>query len=396
MLALNAYELGDAVDLGRRAVALAVGEDAPATLAHALNTVGTAKIIGGQQSGLDELLRSFELATAAGLEEHIGRAMIHLADIAAQTRNHALADRYLPEALDYCGERGLDLWLRYLNVYSARIELDRGRWSQALDAIPPSVVDPGTPLPRIVALVVLGLVRARRGDPESSTALDEAGALAEAAIELQWALPVAAARAEAAWLVGDFEAVRRETDEAFAAAADHGLPWWSGELACWRRRAGVVDVPPPVVAEPWLLELGGEWDEAAARWRDLGCPYEEALALAGGDDDALRRSHALLVELGAAPAASIVARRLRGRGVRGISRGPRSATRVSPAGLTNREVEVLQLLVDGLGNREIAERLYVSPRTVEHHVSAVLRKLQARTRGEAAAVAARGGLLKDR
>ena len=332
MLALNAYELGDAVDLGRRAVALAVGEDAPATLAHALNTVGTAKIIGGQQSGLDELLRSFELATAAGLEEHIGRAMIHLADVAAQTRNHALADRYLPEALDYCGERGLDLWLRYLNVYSARIELDRGRWSQALDAIPPSVVDPGTPLPRIVALVVLGLVRARRGDPESSTALDEAGALAEAAIELQWALPVAAARAEAAWLVGDFEAVRRETDEAFAAAADHGLPWWSGELACWRRRAGVVDVPPPVVAEPWLLELGGEWDRPRRGGATSAVRTRRRSRLPAGTTMRFGAPTPCSSSLGAAPAASIVARRLRGRGVRGISRGPRSATRVSPAG----------------------------------------------------------------
>jgi DNA-binding NarL/FixJ family response regulator len=81
--------------------------------------------------------------------------------------------------------------------------------------------------------------------------------------------------------------------------------------------------------------------------------------------------------------------------VRGISRGPRSATRVSPAGLTSREAEVLQLLVEGLGNREIAERLVLSQRTVEHHVSAVLRKLPARTRGEAAAVAARQGLLQD-
>ena len=89
--------------------------------------------------------------------------------------------------------RGLDLWLRYVQVYRSRIELDRGRWVEAAAAIPASVQDPGTPLPRIVALVVLGLLRARRGDPGQWSALDEAAELASACGELQWAAPVAAA-----------------------------------------------------------------------------------------------------------------------------------------------------------------------------------------------------------
>jgi DNA-binding NarL/FixJ family response regulator len=87
-----------------------------------------------------------------------------------------------------------------------------------------------------------------------------------------------------------------------------------------------------------------------------------------------------------------VARVLRERGVRDVAHGPRSATRRNPAGLTPRELEVLGLVADGLRNAEIAERLFLSEKTVGHHVSAILRKLGARTRAEATSHFARLGL----
>jgi DNA-binding NarL/FixJ family response regulator len=80
-----------------------------------------------------------------------------------------------------------------------------------------------------------------------------------------------------------------------------------------------------------------------------------------------------------------VTQRLRERGVRGLTREPRAETQENPAGLTPRELDVIRLLADGLRNAAIADRLVISPRTVDHHVSAILRKLQARTRGEAVA-----------
>jgi DNA-binding CsgD family transcriptional regulator len=167
-------------------------------------------------------------------------------------------------------------------------------------------------------------------------------------------------------------------------------PWLTGELACWRQRAGVRDPAAEELAEPYALELAGENEAAADAWGELGCPYEAALALLGTHkEEPLRRALTDLGRLGAKPAAAIVARRLRARGARGLPRGPYSRARENAAGLTSRELDVVKLLAEGLRNAEIAERLVLSEKTVDHHVSSVLRKLNVRTRGQAASEAVR-------
>ncbi len=148
---------------------------------------------------------------------------------------------------------------------------------------------------------------------------------------------------------------------------------------------------------PYALGASGDWHAAAAEWSRRGCPYETAIALAEtGDVETLTNAYRGLRDLGARPAAERVAQLLRKRGVRGLPRGPRRTTRESPVGLTARETEVLSLVADGLRNGDIAERLFLSRRTVDHHVSTILRKLDAKTRGEAVASARRADLLQDR
>ena len=131
----------------------------------------------------------------------------------------------------------------------------------------------------------------------------------------------------------------------------------------------------------------GRWRSAATLWKQLGMPYQQALALVEADEAAQKDALAILERLGAGPLAAIARQRLRAGGVRRIPTGPRASTRANLAGLTSREVEVLKLLARGHSNSELARRLHVSSRTVEHHVAAILEKLSVHSRTEAVVAA---------
>jgi DNA-binding NarL/FixJ family response regulator len=144
------------------------------------------------------------------------------------------------------------------------------------------------------------------------------------------------------------------------------------------------------LAEPYLLEVTGDAERAARWWLDRECRYEAALVLASsGNVQALHRALDLLRELGTLPAVAVVAKRLRALGEQRVPRGPRPGTSANSLGLTQREADVLELLTTGLSNAEIATRLVVSVRTIDHHVSAILRKLGVRSRSAAIAETAR-------
>jgi DNA-binding CsgD family transcriptional regulator len=212
--------------------------------------------------------------------------------------------------------------------------------------------------------------------------------------ELQRLVLVLPARAEVTWLQGTADPdLLTELARADELAREHADSWIRGELAFWLWRHGRLDRIPAGIARPFALQMAGDWLAAAAAWEEIGCPYEQAMALADGDEEgSLRAALETFERLGASPMAAIVRRKLRSLGIRSIPRGAHERTRQNPCGLTNRQLKVLGLLVEGHRNADIARRLFVAEKTVDHHVSAVLGKLGVRSRGEAVAAANRLGL----
>nr|WP_214661203.1 LuxR family transcriptional regulator [Streptomyces polyasparticus] len=380
----------EAVEFGTRAIGLARASDDAAILSHALNNVGCSLWRTGDPHGRAQLEEALQVALGAGEVEHACRAYANLIWNLLERLEYAEADRYFPAALELADRAEHLGFLSYLQVELALRRFAAADWGEAERYAELGVHDhvPG----RCPALTVLARVRIRRGAEGGDELLAQAWEMAVRARELQRTGPVAAARAEAAWLRGDLAGTVEAALGTYEQACALDSPAHRGELGYWLTRAG-HPVPPDESGHPYALQSAGQWRAAADLWHKAGCPYEYAAALAESPavDDKLA-ALALLDALGAQPLSRHVRSELRVLGVRRIPRGPLAATRVNPAGLTERQLQVLRLMVEGLTNPQIADRLVVSVRTVDNHVSAVLEKLGARTRREATARAGELGL----
>src|SRR5579864_4571213 len=240
---------------GRSAIALADKFGDTETLLHALNSVGTVEIFTGDAHGKDKLLRSLSLAEELGIDEHVGRAYINLTCALARARMYDGLVELCARGIDYCRERSLELWRMWILCSLAQVHLDRGAWSLAVEVAESVLNGEMGQLPRVSALPVIAVVRARRGDPEVWPLLDEAKEMAEREGELQFSVPVVLARAEVSWLEGNMDAIGFETDETLRKAIAHDAWWVLGEILCWRRRAGLRDEAHPKLPERYAAEL---------------------------------------------------------------------------------------------------------------------------------------------
>jgi len=370
-----------------RAIAMARAVGAEDVVVHALINVGSvARFTSDSTVEAGLLEQALEMALASDMHEHAARAYCNLVSTALSARRLDEAERWAHPGIEFCRDRDLDSWGYYLDGLVSILRLYQGRIGEAREVAEHVLRNRSIPaINRVNALCALGLAQARTGDPEANTTLAQVMSIAEDSGELQRLAPAVTALAELAWLRGGPWPERLPA--VCAQGLEEGSAWERGELASWMIRADPLTAVPPRTAAPYALQLAGRADDAAREWAALGCPYEQALALADSPDvEQVAWAMRLLVDMGATAAAERVGARVTAMGGR-VARPRRAATRDHPAGLTARQAEVLRLLAGGAANTEIAAQLVISARTAEHHVSAVLAKLGVATRAEAVVLA---------
>ncbi|MGH3152797.1 MAG: ATP-binding protein [Trebonia sp.] len=386
----------EAVAVGEKARALGEEQHQADVVSHALTVIGSALLESGGRNGLDLIDRALGIALDADLHEEAGFAYSALHEVA--TRLHRFEDekRYYAEGMAYCEDRELGVFSTCLTGWRAYTLMLLGQWNEAADVCAQMLGRRRiSPVNRLNPLRVLGIIRGRRGEPGAWELLDEALALAEGVAEPGWIAPVREARAELRWLEGQRDLALEEVRSAHDQTAGRVDRWTLGTLAIWLPRLQAPPGAPFSMPKPFALEIAGDWYGAATAWERLGRRYDAALALQDANQEmALRDALTIFTELGAAAAVRLTRQKMRLLGIQSIPAGPRAVTRADPLGLTRREREVLGLICAGHTNAEIAAKLFISVKTVDHHVSAVLAKLDAPTRSVAATHAARLGLAR--
>jgi DNA-binding CsgD family transcriptional regulator len=368
---------------------------------HALTNGTTARCSTDVAEGISRMLAAIDETRRRRAPDLLPRLYANLVYMMTGDRHYQNLFDYFDEGISVAVARESAPLEAYIRGTRAIALVDVGRIAEAVAEAELVIYGP---YPRATscfnAKIALARARIRTEVPEDGV-LDELRGMPTSQRDIMRRAPLAVVDAEALWLGLPRPGAREQLRSAFEAALRaQGQNWTLADTACWLKTLGEpVQIPAAMLNRlrpAPRAHITGDWREAARVWGEMGCTYEQAVALSLGDNEAQLKALALFEQLHATAAANTVRRQMRARGSRSIPRGPLAHTRANPAGLTRRQVQVLALLDEGLSNEGIAERLYISPKTTQNHVSAIIAQLGTRTRHEAAVAARKRGLLEKR
>lgn len=389
-LLMLAWEYEPAIHHAEQAIAYARESGRDDILGHAYNNLGTSLIWMDPERGRSLLAESIAIAERTGRFDDAVRGYINWSEFEFRRLDYEHGRTLAKAGIEICREHNLQGRAHYLLGIHAWNLLSLGRWEEAR-----SVAETGLKpmadgsrtqgnFPPAIAYVQL---MSRTGSGDDDHVVEELAAARQWTDQTQHLWIYATVVAERAWLgLGEVQPALELLREVLKETpADHMVP----DVVTWLHRLDPSFEADPLAVfdAPHRLLLSGHWQAAADEWNRLGAPYDRALALSEGDAAARLQAIDILEGLGATAVVARIGEAMRRDGQKISKRGPRQTTRDNPLGLTKRQMDVLGLLNDGLSNAQIAERLFVSPKTVDHHVSAILGKLEASTRGEAVAKA---------
>jgi DNA-binding CsgD family transcriptional regulator len=382
---------------GEKAISIARELNNEEVLSHALNNVGSVKMnlpLSNQQ-GLGLLQESLSIALKNSFHEHAARAYSNLGSNGVKMKDYPFAKKILNEGIHYCEERELDSWRLNMLSLKAHINLETGDWNKAYSIADNLLKNADKPRAfKIGALIVMGTIKMRRGDQDAQNLLLQAKTKAFETMELQRIIPSLIALLEYEWLMGkiiietnDLDSIKIIIEQSIDTAN-------KSEFAFWLQKARKQTIELQELYEPYKLLNSNKIKKAAEFWEKTGCPFQKAFTLFEGSEDDKKIALSIFQQLGANAVSQKIKMEMRAVGIKKIPRGLRESTRNNPAQLTNRELDVLQLLQKGNQNKEIAGTLFISPKTADHHISSILFKLDVNSRAKAITEAVRLGILK--
>lgn len=382
---------------GEKAITIARELGDQGTLSHALNNVGSVQmnIESSKQQGIELLQQSLQIALKNAFHEHAARAYSNLASNGVEIKDYSFAKKILNEGIQYCEERDLDSWRSNMLSVKASLYLETGDWKQA-HAIAESLLKNECQMPSfaITALIVVATIQMRTGIADPVDLLLEAERKAFETTELQRIIPSLVAMLEYEWLTGKIVIERKDLERTTAMIEKSIYEVEKSELAFWLQKTRKQYLPLGKIYEAYDVNSVSKAKMAAAVWEKSGNPYVQALVLFEGNDDDKRKAIRIVHELGAVAVCEKMKFEMRVSGIKSIPRGIRKTTQSNPALLTNRELDVLLLMKNGMKNKEIADRLFISSKTVDHHISSILFKLSVNSRVKAVNEAVRQEIIK--